>query len=273
VLRAWERRYSAIEPLRTDGGTRRYRESDVQRLRLLAAVTRAGHGIGSVAGLGQEELSRLVAAADSAPPASLHGVLEALRELDATRAEEIASRQLAALGPVRFAHDFALPLARALGDGWVERQLCIASEHMGTALLRTLLGAGLRPSSIAQRGPAIVFATPPGERHELGLLCAALVAAGAGCSPIYLGVDLPLEEMLRATELTRAAALALSLMVMAPADALRALRALRGGLSGEVALWVGGSAAGVLNLPAGVEHLETLDALEQKVLLLARSGV
>ena len=40
VLRAWERRYAAVTPLRTPGGTRRYRESDVSRLNLFLALKR-----------------------------------------------------------------------------------------------------------------------------------------------------------------------------------------------------------------------------------------
>jgi DNA-binding transcriptional MerR regulator len=272
VLRAWERRHSAIEPPRSPGGSRRYRESDVQRLRLLAAATRAGHGIGSVARLDDAELARLVDQAEAAAPAtsSFTEVLEALGELDPVRAEDLASRQLSALGPIRFARDFALPLAQAIGERWVEGHFCVASEHLGTALLRSLLGASLRPSAIAQRGPKIVFATPPGERHELGLLSAALVVVGAGCNPIYLGPELPLEEILRAVEIARAHALAVSLTTLRPDDARRALRALRGGLPDEVALWVGGAAAADLELPDGAEHVATLDALEQKALLLAR---
>ena len=38
LLRAWERRYNAIRPLRTAGGTRRYTNQDLERLKLLKAV-------------------------------------------------------------------------------------------------------------------------------------------------------------------------------------------------------------------------------------------
>src|SRR5688572_16347090 len=58
ILRAWERRYRAIEPLRTPGGTRRYRAADVERLRLLKAAVAAGFRIGKVARLSAAELAR-----------------------------------------------------------------------------------------------------------------------------------------------------------------------------------------------------------------------
>ena len=48
-------------------------------------------------------------------------------------------------------------------------------------------------------GPRIVFATPAGERHELGLLMAALTALGASGHPLYLGAELPVEDLLAAS--------------------------------------------------------------------------
>ena len=58
TLRAWERRYQVVTPLRTPGGTRRYRESDVKRLRLLSAASAAGYPIGDLAKLDDAELER-----------------------------------------------------------------------------------------------------------------------------------------------------------------------------------------------------------------------
>jgi hypothetical protein len=44
--------------------------------------------------------------------------------------------------------------------------------------------------------------------------------------------------------------------------------ALRGGLASGVRLWLGGAGASDLALPHGVEYIESLEALEQRVLLL-----
>ncbi|MCB9603170.1 MAG: MerR family transcriptional regulator [Sandaracinus sp.] len=69
TIRAWERRYQAIVPRRTDGGTRLYGDADVHRLRLLKAVTDAGDAIGVVANLADVDLrSRLSALAGASEP-------------------------------------------------------------------------------------------------------------------------------------------------------------------------------------------------------------
>src|SRR5687768_18587369 len=59
TLRAWERRYGAVRPERTDGSQRRYSDADVERLRLLARAVAAGRAIGQVAALSTEELAAL----------------------------------------------------------------------------------------------------------------------------------------------------------------------------------------------------------------------
>lgn len=269
VLRAWERRYRAVEPRRSPGGTRRYSEADVERLRLLAAAVSAGNPIGDVARLSNEALRKRAAVPPPAAPAALPAALEAIRALDLAGAERLVSQQLAALGPVHFAREFALPLLRAIGDDWQAQRLCVASEHMASALLRSLLGGALRPGTSTAHGPRIVFAAPSGERHELGVLVAALTAQAAGGNALFLGADLPAEELLRAVEATDAAALVLGFTVLGPREALRELRRLRSALAPDVELWVGGPGASGLDLPDGVRALADLDQLERKIELLA----
>ena len=267
VLRAWERRHGVGQPLRTPGGTRRYRAADLERLRLVKAAVDAGHRIGQVAKLDLAELKRRAALAEAPTGLRLEGILSALEELDATEAQRLLSMQLFALGPVRFARELAAPLVQEIGERWADARMGIASEHLATGVLRSLLGSALQPTVAAQLGPKIVFATPTGERHEIGLQMAALTAMGAGANPIYLGVELPVEDLLGAVENGGAAALALSLATGPPARAERTIAAIRGGLREEVRLFVGGTGANHVEIP-GVERIDTLEAFEQRVTLL-----
>lgn len=61
LIRAWERRYAAVEPERTDTNRRLYSDLDVERLALLREVTGLGHNIGQVADLPNRELEELLA--------------------------------------------------------------------------------------------------------------------------------------------------------------------------------------------------------------------
>jgi methanogenic corrinoid protein MtbC1 len=94
---------------------------------------------------------------------------------------------------------------------------------------------------------------------------AALTAMGAGAAPIYLGADLPVDEMVHAVERSDAHVLALSLVTISRADATRVVRELRRRLAPSVRIWLGGAAAP--NVPAidGVECLRSLEACEARV--------
>jgi DNA-binding transcriptional MerR regulator len=266
VLRVWERRYGAVVPPRTPKGTRRYRAGDVARLQLLRAAIEAGHRIGSIARLDDAQLSRLATQATAALPAEpLARALAAIETLDSAAAERAIADQLIALGAVRFAREFAIPLLERIGERWIDGRLCVAAEHMASALLRSLLGAALRPAPRAHGAPVILFATPPGERHELGLLIAALVAMGAGASPLYLGSELPAPELARAVELSGAQTVVLAITKNAGKHAEREIGVARKALARDVEIWIGGSGVPTVDWPTGVRVVADLDDLERHV--------
>jgi DNA-binding transcriptional MerR regulator/methylmalonyl-CoA mutase cobalamin-binding subunit len=269
VLRAWERRYGAISPLRTAGGTRRYRESDVARLRLLAEATRAGHRIGDIARLSDAELRHRNAAGPEAEPRpQLQRILAAIDRLDADETERLLGLQLAALGSRGFVEAVVEPLLREVGERWAADRLCVASEHLASTSIRNLLGGALRRASHTSRNSPILFTTLGGERHELGVLSCAVIAVDLGANAIYLGPDLPVDEVVAATRATRAIAVAVSTSRCTPArQRERAVRQLRLGLPSDVALWLGGTGSGDIALPALVERIEAIGEFEQKVLL------
>jgi DNA-binding transcriptional MerR regulator len=267
LLRAWERRYGVIEPMRTSGGTRRYSPADIERLRLVKAAVDAGHRVGRVAHLDAVELKQRASVSEVRSAGHLDEILAALENLEGAESQRLLSTQLSALGAAHFAREVASPLVREIGERWANGKMGIAPEHLATSVLRSLLGSALQPTPTSLLGPKIVFGTPAGERHELGLLMAALTALGAGANPLYLGSELPVEDLLNAVEGADAAALALSVVTMSGVQAERVVNALRGGLASEVRLWVGGVGASELELPQGVEYMATLEDFEQRVML------
>src|SRR5512141_2448293 len=64
VVRVWERRYGAIRPLRSEGGTRLYSDADVWRLNRLRQAVELGHSISQAAKLSETELDELLSDAD-----------------------------------------------------------------------------------------------------------------------------------------------------------------------------------------------------------------
>ncbi|HEX6749451.1 MAG TPA: cobalamin-dependent protein [Longimicrobium sp.] len=256
VLRAWEKRYGAVAPPRREGGggQRLYSDADVARLRLLRRATAAGRSIGQVAALADAELERLVREDEAqrtaasvprrdgnAASAHVRHALAATDALDAPALEAALRRAVVMLGADAFVDDVASPFLRAVGDGWAAGTLSVAHEHLASAVLRRVLGI------VADAGPAagaehtVVVATPAGQVHELGAMLAAASAMSAGWRVVYLGADLPTDDVARAARDTGARVVALSLVSPADprADAAE-LRRLRRTLPPHVAIVAGG---------------------------------
>lgn len=272
TLRAWERRYGAVTPGRDDRG-RSYSSADVGRLKALASLVERGHAIGTVAKLSDRELGALLHGADqltSHPPSrAVHADLEplslALDRYDLETMEAALNQFAAVLPPRELVSAVILPLLQRMGQRWESGELRPAQEHLVSAIVRTVLGGLLRATARPRVTPKVVFATPSGERHELGLLCAALLTASAGFGVVYLGPDLPAAEIAHAAARAEAAIVLVSLTTPGAVSKseLRALRDLPPGVS----LWVGGPAAGALVDLVG-EQAHRVDSIESVVALL-----
>ncbi len=243
TLRAWERRYEAVKPARTAGGTRRYSAADVARLRLLRDAVEAGHRISELAPHDDDALVRLLGEGErepSRPTPFVEQVCAAVDRLDPNEAERLLALQLSALGPVTFAREVASPVLREIGDRWASGRSSVASEHLLSSLTRNVLGIALRGHQPAASAPRVLFTTPSGERHELGTLIAAVAAVGAGANVTYLGPDLPAAEAAAAAASLGAAAIALGVVTLEPAAARRYLAELAERLPPGTEIWTGG---------------------------------
>ena len=247
TLRAWERRHGAIAPVRDGKGRRLYDGTTIERLTRLHRLTDRGHPIRDLAALDDDALDRLL---DEGRQAAYGGV-EALpaRLLDAIadyRVDEFDRDLAVAIAtlpvPVLLARVVA-PLLREVGVRWADGRLAIAQERLVSSVLRMRLLAVLNPSPREYR-PRVLFATLPGERHELGLLGAALHAHEAGMPVLYLGTELPPAEIARVASRLEAPGVALSSIDPNEAPtALSALRELDGLLPAGVPVWLGGANA------------------------------
>jgi DNA-binding transcriptional MerR regulator len=273
TLRAWERRYRVVEPARDERG-RVYSEADVERLTLLRRAVERGHAIGRVAHLGVEELRALVgrsaSASGGAPlaiPVAIDDLVAAAERLDLETLRRELNRLAVMLTPRQLALDVALPLMRAVGEAWHEGRLTVGQEHLVTAEIRSLVGALARLREPPAGAPRLLFATPEGEPHELGVLVASMLATGAGAASFYFGPGLPPRELAVAARRLHPRAVVLSMAFSdEPGRVPEAIAELARALPAGTACWVGGAgaeAARATLTAAGVEIFGDFDAYEQ----------
>lgn len=270
-LRIWERRYHTVTPARTEGGDRLYSDKDVARLRNLKKLSDLGHSIGQIARLGERELAALLATeplVDKGADVSLlaervsQQFLDSLERVDTLEAERTLSRAAIAFDPELFTLEVLLPAMREVGRRWSTGEFTIAQEHGASAVLRTQLGALMRLYTPEVGARAVVCATLPAELHEFGALAAGLLAAGRGWKVIYLGPNLPADEIGQAAIRACAELVLLSVVVEQP-GVREQLALLRAALPARVRVIVGGAGARTLHgLAPGLEVMDRLEELK-----------
>jgi DNA-binding transcriptional MerR regulator/methylmalonyl-CoA mutase cobalamin-binding subunit len=283
LLRAWEKRYQAVQPFRTATARRLYTDDDVDRLRLLKILVDGGRRISDVARLSVSELRTLgeedaaeaavVTPPHAAPnrdgrdpgPACLAKCVAAVDNLDRLALEAALAAGSCELTAPLLRGEVLEPLIAALGERWESGQWRVAQEHLASAVVRAVLWDLIRRADPGVAGAAVVVATLPGHRHEFGALLVGAVAAQQGWEVVYLGVELPAEEIAAAVRLRAARVVAISLVYpQGDARTTQEIARLRQLLGPETKLLAGGRAAESYREPllaAGAQLTGDLQAL------------
>lgn len=270
IIRMWERRYGVVSPSRGTNGYRQYSDADIDRLRGLRELTRSGHGISDLAKLDTNALGRMldrnralhgpapvedwgsVAASDgdeesaSLVPSVFRARLDsAVEEWDADLIASALKEAALRLPLDQFLDAIVGDLLRTIGEAWARGDVGPAREHMVTAVMpRTLGWVAERIPAAAPDAPLALISTPAGVRHDLGALIAEVVIRSEGWRALFLGADLPAEEIASAALRNGADVIALSIVYPFDDDGVRAeLRALSRGPASVLPLIVGGRAA------------------------------
>jgi len=257
VLRAWERRYHAVVPSRTETGRRLYSDHDLEKLSLLQMLTNADHRIGDIANLSVEELRGLVAESGAQtvaaasrstdgvrdPAGLLKEALAAVQNFDDRGLAAVLDRALLNLSKPLLRREFLTPLLEGIGERWSDGRLRISHEHMATAIVGAFLTALNARYQVLPGAPLVAVATPSGQLHELGALLASSHAFEAGWDVLYLGPSLPAEDIVTAARARGVRAIMLSIVFPTGDPGVAAqLRELRKLAGPDLPIIVGGQA-------------------------------
>jgi methanogenic corrinoid protein MtbC1 len=269
----WERRYGFPRPGRTSNGSRLYSDSDVEALKLIRRALGHGYRPGEVVGKSRAELLALVRGPAEVTALAGAGDQTVVALIEALGREDVASlrvqlRQAAvALGPKAFVVEVAHPVCVRVGNLWAEGKLEVRHEHVlsecVSAQLRLLVSAYEdRPGA-----PRVLLATLPEERHGLGLEMVEVYLGVSQVTPVLIGVDTPAEQIVKAARSHGVDAVGLLVTRASDLEATtRHLRWMLEELPRRVSIWVGGAAAGELEIrDAAVRVVSTWSELDEAI--------
>ncbi|CAN5713932.1 cobalamin-dependent protein [soil metagenome] len=225
TIRAWERRYGVPSPQRTPGNQRLYSDRDIAVVSWLRDQTREGLTISQAVNLLKSENQRLSSVAFLHSISSHSGgdfdhpdaysryssaLVDALSRFDGLSADKVVEEAIAMLPVEEVCLQVMAPALRQIGDLWHQGQLGIASEHFASGFVHRKLSALFNASQPERgRGP-VLAACVEGEQHEIGLLLTSVFLARGGYHVVYLGANVPVSDLVQATNNVRPRAVLLS---------------------------------------------------------------
>lgn len=279
VIRAWERRYKAVEPHRSASGRRLFTEADIDRLVLLKQAVARGHSISTIAGRDRETLAALAGfsaeSGEAKPAATAHphavssrdtiaACLEAIARLDGYTVHRKLNQAAVTANRQALLENVIVPLMEAVGQQWSQGSGRIVYGHFAAGIVHAqLVGMLAQQAGGRPEKPRLLIATPTGQCCYLGALAVALFAQDHGWQPIFIGSDLPAEEIAAAHALAAPQMIALSITCRVNDDFMQAeLRRLFDFLAGQCPIVIGGRASDAYR-PGGEDRTGAIWATTQ----------
>ena len=202
TIRIWEKRYGLISPNRTTTNRRYYDNDQVKKLLNVATLMSQGQKISKIAILSDEEINASIqngsdhAGMDSIVTGYINDLVKSMILFDEAAFEKVCNAATTRFGMYNAMISVFYPFLEKVGTLWRVNKTAPAEEHFASFILRRkLLSAidGLLPSTVTDR--KFILFLPPGERHEIGLLFSDYIIRSKGYQTIYLGPDVPVENI------------------------------------------------------------------------------
>jgi DNA-binding transcriptional MerR regulator len=249
TLRAWERRYGLVQPIRTESGHRLYSQANIDEVRCILGWIERGVAVSKVGRiLARTEHMR---AADDGPEAAQGEwgewqtqVLRTVRHFDAAGLEQL-------YGQVFSSYPLAVVFEEILMPVWL--QLLLSQEHFGGQSEWLMLDGFLRARTLqrlqlqggsSHEGPTVLLAALDGGCRELELLVAGLMLTDTENTVWVLPLGQPMEELSLICDKVRPDALVLFSNLSPAADSTKRWARLSLSLecplllAGEMSEWV-----------------------------------
>ena len=137
------------------------------------------------------------------------------------------------------------PAMYKVGQLWQENRVSVSQEHLASAISQNVLvGAYMNADFLPPNGKTAVFACVEGNQHALGLRILSDAFETQGWDAVFLGGNVPMQDLLRDLDRRRPALLALSASLPSHlGTARKTIEALRAELGNACpSVWIGGVA-------------------------------
>ncbi|WP_280768256.1 MerR family transcriptional regulator [Salipaludibacillus daqingensis] len=204
TLRAWERRYNVIEPVRNEAGHRLYTEDQMKVLKWIMAKVEQGFTIGQAVELLDKQ--DVIDDVDKERVSSnqldtfKEDLLQSLLSFNENKSNQTLDLAFNVFSIEKVVITILGDILVEVGDLWERNEISIAHEHFVTSFIRTKIGMVFHNLPVNTMLPKVICVCGPNERHEIGLLIFTFFLRRRGYEAIYLGSGIPEKDVFQVVE-------------------------------------------------------------------------
>jgi len=199
TIRIWEQRYTFLKPNRTDTNIRYYCNQELKTVLNISLLNKYGYKISHINKMSEQELqSRIISLTDKDAQEErlVNELIAHMIDLDIEAFEKALDGFILARGIDKAITHVVFPFLHRIGILWVTNHINPAQEHLVTHVIRQKMIVGIDGAIPYKKSSKLVLLfLPEGEHHELGLLYVYYLLKIHGVRVIYLGPDLPLQDI------------------------------------------------------------------------------
>lgn len=208
TIRIWERRYNALDPMRTAGNTRFYDDNQLRRLLNIVSLNQSGLKISNVCALDENEINTLLQKEiDYNIPKNtqfeyyISQIISNGFCYNERKVDQLLTKCFAEYGLLQCYRNIIYPLLVRLGLMWRKDSICPSQEHFLSCIIRQKLFSSINslPPNDRPKSTWLLF-LPEDEDHNIGLLLANYMLRAAGQKVIYLGAKVPIGSVKNAMQ-------------------------------------------------------------------------
>ncbi|MDQ6901626.1 MAG: MerR family transcriptional regulator [Bacteroidota bacterium] len=199
TIRIWEKRYSFLKPKRSDTNIRHYSSEELRVILNIALLNKYGYKISHIDQMTEElMLDSVLSITDPEAKANVtvNELLQCMIDFDAEKFEIILNKSIATKGIEETITKIILAFLDKVGILWLTKHINPVHERLVSNIIRQKLISGIDSLPTKKVSPtSVCLFLPQGEFHEISLLFVSYLLKKKGITVIYLGANIPLEEL------------------------------------------------------------------------------
>ncbi|PKR76674.1 MerR family transcriptional regulator [Halalkalibacillus sediminis] len=198
TIRAWEKRYEAVIPERTESGHRVYTSEHVEDLRWIKRQVDQGVKISQAVELLKQKKAQGESVKESVTTegqfdAQIQELYDAVIDAQPERIHQLLDFYFSQFHHNEVFFNILAPTMHLVGDEWENNNLSVAHEHMISGIVHQRFQRFFRLFPVNERLPKVLALCPQNEEHQLGLQLFTLFLRENGYHVTYLGAKTPYE--------------------------------------------------------------------------------